>query len=291
MSDASGQFLTRQARRPAGAMAAVLLGVGAILLVEGCDPTTEAISRSVDKQLVAYQNRSDVPWGAIPVAPGDSGRVVTQIALQAGAIPWRRADESSQGAWTGSDYQGTGEVVLVADYFRFAVGGRYGVEPSGWASVGLIGRPRTGMNVVAEGALGLTKISHSVDLRVTDRSTTTFPDGSQKTTEDIYEQHSKQSESIQGFSRFTVGLLPARSGPWFLVQAIPSWTMAEWSGGFVDDDGTIHRKEERSETVFLWGLGAGWTQRFDNKTVSFGARYSPVELRQVEAVVQFSAEM
>lgn len=291
MSERPSQYLSRKGGRPAGSMVAILLGAGAILLVEGCDPTTEAISRSVDKQLVSYQNRSDVPWGAIPVAPGDSGRVVTQIALQAGAIPWRRADVSLPGTWTGPDFQGTGEVVLVADYFRFAVGGRYGIEPSAWASVGLIGRPRTGMDVVAEGALGWTKFSQSVDLRVTDRTTTTFPDGSQKTTEDIYDQHSKPSESIQGFSRFTVGLLPARSGPWFLVQAIPSWTMAEWSGGFVEDDGTVHRKEERTETVFLWGLGAGWTQRFDNKTVSFGARYSPVELRQLETVVQFSAEM
>lgn len=287
----SSQFSFRLSGAPAGSMAAIFLGVGASLFVAGCASMGETGSHSVENQLVSYRHRSDVPWGAIPVVPGDSARVVTQIVLQAGSAVWSRADETSLGKWSGPGFQGTGEVVLVADFFRFGIGGRYGIEPSSWASIGLIGRSPTGMNLFAEGSLGLTMISSSVDLRVINKSTFPLENGATQRTVDTFYQKSKLHESFQGFSRISLGILPAQSGPWFVVQAIPSWTMAEWSAGFDENEGIRTDKEDRTEDAFLLGLGAGWTRRFGNKTVSFGARYSALELRQVEALVQFSAEM
>jgi hypothetical protein len=115
------------------------------------------------------------------------------------------------------------------------------------------------------------------------------------------------------FFRFTAGMVPSTSGPWFMVQFLPDWTLAEWGGDTVRTETItttqtqgIFGTSQSSDTSYSYSAGSGhslvtlpfsvsggWVQRFGDKSVLLGFRYVSGDggLKRTEVLVQTSLDL
>lgn len=277
---------------------AVLSGLGALAGCSAGNTSTKTIS--VDNQLLGYHHRSDLPWGVVPICPPQDEPIVGQLSLQGGASTLAEVEANSKGTWNPSKLQGTAELNLISRNARMGIGGRVGAEPSVWLSLGIMERGDGATHLYGEAAAGVEHGHSTVDYRSVRTETES---GSVK--RDTTLVHI-EPEQWRGFTRLTFGLIPAESGPWGLVQVIPSWKITQWSKGYQEivktttyEDTSMHPRVETErtgenkaqESALLVGFGAGWTQRLDAKTLTVGARYSAKQLHQLELLVQFTSEL
>lgn len=292
-----------------GAAMPSLLVLGAALpFFGGCAGSSEVSSVTTTQNitsktnLLTYHHRADIPWGSVPVVPPESTPVCAQGILQAGGFAMSEVSEGNPSTWSPSTIQGTGEFAWTVGWMRGGLGGRIGATSSGWMSAGLIERGEGGTHVFGDAAVGFNVARSTVDYR-TDR--TIVEAG--RTTRDTLFNH-QRVRRWNGFTRFSVGLVPDHAGPWATVQVIPSWTLTRWSRGgtekvtittttYDDSSSTTDVKREPSEKEYtlenamLLSVGLGWMQRFGSQSLTVGARYSVKELRQLEMILQISSEL
>jgi hypothetical protein len=301
-------FPSRPGPRTGFTDVAIALAAIAVSALSGCANVNEVSSVTttkniaVDNQILSYHHRSDLPWGAVPVVPQDSVGTSLQVALQGGAFAMSEADEQSLGSWSPSTSQGTAEATLTDGIFRGGIGGRIGSAPSMWISIGALDRGQTGAHLFGDVAMGFALGRATVDYRGLRRT-----EESRKMSYDTL-MTSSHHRRWSHFTRISLGLIPDESGPWAMVQLIPSWTMVEWPRGYTevvttttttyeDSSHTSDIRQDRRENgtslenALLLSVGAGWTRRFGAQALTVGTRYSIKELHQLEMVLQFSSDL
>jgi len=308
----------------------VVVLVGAAVGLSGCATATSASRLEVAHQVVSLDLDVDPPWGTVPVARPDSARsgwIVTgllgapldsrsYVSLHSLNFNGSSFDERMDGAketarWRTSPIQGT----LQLDYatsglFRAGGGAQLSRSPSAWIGIGIMERGRSAMLLFADGDLGFSWNSARIGLatiRTVSRRNeiTGFYSSSSDTS------FSTETFQTSSFLRLTLGMVPSGSGPWFMGQLMPEFTLARWpgrssyeidtlwntSGLAASDPYIISIDTLRTGDVparlrpLLGSFALGWCQRFGDRTVILGIRHDMGMLDQWQVLGQLSVDL